>query len=238
MGRRIFLDVGGHHGESVKIALNGLWAFDLVHTFEPDPAAADVIRRDFARSISDGSLRVHEIALGAQTGSVTLAGDNSGGAATTVAGFRRDSGRSITVMKMDVNEFLAHHIRGDDQVLVKMNCEGGEVEILDRLLECGDLSALRSLLVDFDIVRKRGGYFQKRRLIRDLRRRNLPLVLAEEIMVGRSHDERLTNWFSHFPDLFVGAAPPAPKRQPLKRRAKYFLRDLRSAVGLGTRGYS
>jgi hypothetical protein len=35
--RKIFIDVGGHEGQSVHVALEPKFAFDEVHTFEPHP---------------------------------------------------------------------------------------------------------------------------------------------------------------------------------------------------------
>jgi hypothetical protein len=37
MQRKLFIDVGGHNGGTVEIALGRDFAFDEVHTFEPDP---------------------------------------------------------------------------------------------------------------------------------------------------------------------------------------------------------
>jgi len=32
---RIFLDVGGHHGETLDVALDPRWGFDKIYCFEP-----------------------------------------------------------------------------------------------------------------------------------------------------------------------------------------------------------
>ncbi len=64
----------------------------------------------------------------------------------------------------------------------------------------------------------------------------LPVVLAEDVMVGNSHAARLSNWFAHFPALMDGKPPRTPLFQPWKRRVRYAVRDLRSAVGMSQRG--
>ena len=89
---------------------------------------------------------------------------------------------------------------------------------------------------DFDVVRKGGGYWRKRRALKKARARGLPVVLAETIMVGPDHLKRLANWLALSPELARGE-PPRVLRQPLKRRLRYFIRDMRSALGGSGRAY-
>lgn len=95
MQRRLFLDVGGHFGELVAVALAPEFAFDAVHSFEPDPKCVARIERDFATAIAAGRLCVHPVALGAEDREITLFGDNAGGGASIVAGMLSDDGRRL-----------------------------------------------------------------------------------------------------------------------------------------------
>lgn len=237
MPKRILLDVGGHFGETVAVALDPAWRFDHVHTFEPDPECAQSIERDFAPAIAQGRLSVHRAALGASDGATTLFGDNGGGGASTVAGALADGLRAIRVSALDINGFLASVTGPDDRLYIKLNCEGGEVEILDRLHLSGRVAAIASIMADFDVVKRGGGYWEKRRIVRLYRRSRIPLTLSEQVMVGRSHAERIANWFATRPELAAGPARAAPRRQLLKRRLRYFLKDMRSAIGLSAEGY-
>jgi len=236
MQRRLFLDVGGHTGESAAAALGPELAFDVVHTFEPDPECAAQIERSLAAEIASGRLVVHPAALGGEDGEITLFGDNAGGGASVVAGMLRDERRAIRVAKIDVARFLDAHVADDDAVYVKLNCEGAEVEILDRLWRSARIGAVKSIMADFDIVKSSGGYFEKRRILRLYREKRLPLQLAEAVMIGRKHPDRIRNWLAHSPEVWR-ATPPPPRRQVLRRRLRYWLRDLRSALHGATRGY-
>jgi hypothetical protein len=73
--------------------------------------------------------------------------------------------------------------------------------------------------------------------LKKMRQRGLPVLLAEEVMVGRTHVQRLGNWFARYAQLAPDGASPPSKRQPLKRRLRYFIRDMRSALGGHGRNY-
>jgi FkbM family methyltransferase len=233
----ILIDVGAHIGETVETALDGRWKFDHVHSFEPDPDCVRQLHARFGAQAAAGLLSIHPVALGGRNGEVTLRGDNGGGAASIVADYLRGGARAIRVPLQDVNAFLDGVIPPGGRVFIKLNCEGGEAAILERLCERADNCDIVSIMADFDIVRRSGGYWEKRRLLKKARRRGLPISLSEEVMVGRTHVQRLANWFAYFPQLAPAGEAPRPARQPLKRRLRYFIRDLRSALGGHGRNY-
>ena len=228
--RHILIDVGGHLGQTVDVALDGCWRFDHVHTFEPDPGCAAEIERRFGDAITAGRLTVHRAAVGARDETVMLLGDNSGGGATIVPGMLSDELRRVAAPCIDVKAFIETSAARGDRLYIKLNCEGGEVAIIERLCDLRDKGVLASVMADFDIVKSRGGFYIKRATVRRARKAGLPLSLSENVMVGKSHRARLTNWFAHFPELAAGL-PARPARQPLRRKVRYLVRDLRSAVG-------
>ena len=59
---KIFLDVGGHNGETLNIALNPTWGFDSIHTFEPSTSRYSVLKK-----FRDKRLYVHNFGLGAKS---------------------------------------------------------------------------------------------------------------------------------------------------------------------------
>jgi hypothetical protein len=191
----------------------------------------------FGPLIAAGRLTIHPVALGAANGEVVLRGDNSGGAASIMADYLSIPAREIRVPLRDINEFFDTAIAPEAAVFIKLNCEGGEVAILDRLCERADIANVVSVMADFDVVRRSGGYWEKRRIVKRARTRGLPLLLSEQVMVGRTHVARLGNWFARYPQLAPEGAAPVSLRQPLKRRLRYFIRDLRSALGGHGRNY-
>ena len=81
------------------MALAPEFAFDAVHSFEPDPKCVARIERDFATAIAAGRLCVDPVALGAEDREITLFGDNAGGGASIVAGMLSDDGRATRVAR-------------------------------------------------------------------------------------------------------------------------------------------
>ena len=66
---RIFIDVGGHYGETLGFALDPRWGFDRVYSIEPRAACVAVLR-----SYSDRRLRGEPIALSDHNGTAELQG--------------------------------------------------------------------------------------------------------------------------------------------------------------------
>ena len=236
MSRLIFLDIGGHLGQSVEVALDGAWRFDEVHTFEPHPEYARHISERFADAVHSGRLTVHQEAVGGHDGEVQLFGDNGAGGATVISGLLSSEAIHVAARLIDINRFLAG-FAADDRIYLKLNCEGGEVAILDRMCAWAGPAQLAGIMADFDIAKSGFGYYEKRRVMRRIAAAAMPLMLSETVMVGKTHAERLANWLSYYPELAADGQARSPNRQPLKRRVKYMLRDVRSAVGLSGKGH-
>ena len=236
MPKLIFVDIGGHLGQSVEVALRPDWRFDHVHTFEPDETCARHIEDRFKVAVAAGRLTVHHAALADKGGTLTLYGDNAKGGASVVAGALANLGTPTQVEALDVNRFIAA-LGSDVRLYLKLNCEGGEVAILNRLCELPDKSRIAGIVADFDVVKMGFGYFEKRGVIRRVAAAGMPMMLSERVMVGKTHALRLANWLKYFPEIAAPGTQHQPRPQLLKRRIKYGLRDLRSAVGLNAKGY-
>ncbi|MEQ1650388.1 MAG: FkbM family methyltransferase [Hyphomicrobiaceae bacterium] len=236
MSRSIFVDIGGHFGQSVAVALDGAWRFDEVHTFEPHPDYARHISERFADAVRNGRLTVHQVAVGDHDGELQLFGDNAKGGATILPGALSSDDIRVLVRSVDINSFLGG-FGADDRIYVKLNCEGGEVAILDRMSAFSGLATLAGIVADFDISKSGFGYYEKRRVMRAIAKAGMPVMLAEAAMVGKTHAERLTNWLKYYPEISAGDAKQVPNRQRLKRRLKYMLRDVRSAIGFSGKGH-
>lgn len=102
---------------------------------------------------------------------------------------------------------------------MKVNCEGAEVPVLDRLLDTGELSKVDELLVHFDCekipeLRHLGQALRSR-----LRRSGVPYRAAEEIFFGRTVEEKTANWLDWF-----FASGPRRLRYAVGRRIEFAVR--------------
>lgn len=235
--RRIFLDVGGHYGETLEEVMAPYWAFDHVFTFEPDPDCVAIIKEKFSQELADDRLSIVQAGLSSREGEALLYGDNQGGGATILEnkkGMDRAVVKSIPLL--NAATFLRATLREVDVPYLKLNCEGAEVEILNHLVAEGLIHRFASIMADFDITKTKGGFFKKRDTIQRLRQAGYQqLCLSEEVMVGKTYRDRTANWLLRYPELrragheqaFEGKAIV---EQKFKRRVKYALRDLSSAL--------
>ena len=157
--KKIFLDVGGHRGETLETVLLPKYHFDKVHCFEPIPELYEFIKIKFATHLG-GQLQVHNYGLADFTGTAKLYGTG------TQSKFGDSLGASLYADKNDVDnsefieckfttatEFVEKFIDKDDFVVLKLNCEGGEVPILQNLMDSGKIHQINFAMIDFDVVK-------------------------------------------------------------------------------------
>lgn len=167
-------DVGGHEGQ---------WASDIVgrfgcrvQVFEPAPASAEFIRWRFA---SNPRISVHPFALGATDAQVPLA---LAGDASSLLLSPPKSGRA-QIERRDVSavwrDFGLSRLS-----LLKLNIEGGEYDVLGRLIACGCIGQIDHLQVQFhDFVPQAAA-----------RRRDLGAALARSHTRTWCYDFVWENW--------------------------------------------
>lgn len=133
----LVLDLGGYEGQ---------WASDLyaryrcrILVFEPVGSFAERIRARFAHN---PDIEVLEHGLGAATRTETI---HVRGAGTST---HRQKGAPEPVRLVDARDWFAENEIGD-VALMKVNIEGGEFELLERLLDTGLMPRIRDLQVQF-----------------------------------------------------------------------------------------
>lgn len=121
------IDAGGYEGNFTKIIAEKYGCG--VHLFEPIPRFMDVIWNRILQSITGGDIRPVLAALGGNTrdGVFHVQGDSSG----IFAG----APETVTAKIIAIDEVLAWPIFERGCALLKLNVEGMEFEILERLLD-------------------------------------------------------------------------------------------------------
>lgn len=136
----LVIDLGGYKGQ---------WASDIysrfncrVLVFEPVKSFAEKISKRFAKN---PKIEVFCLALGASTRPemISLSADG-----TSVYA---DSVEKETIQFEDVADFFAKH-RIQHVDLLKVNIEGGEYELLPRLLEAGLVNKIKHIQIQFHDV--------------------------------------------------------------------------------------
>lgn len=138
--RSLVIDLGGYRGQ---------WASDLfsrygckIEVFEPVSEFADSIRKRFAKN---GNIRVYQYGLGgaSRTETISLSADGS-----SLFG---ESPERAEIRIVDVADWFAEE-RIASVTLLKINIEGGEYELLERLIETGLIKNIENIQVQFHEV--------------------------------------------------------------------------------------
>lgn len=198
---KIFIDVGGHHGESSLAALDPIFGFNRPFCFEPVAACADFIRR----RIVDGRFVLVQACLSNSAGSVII--HNPGTLAASVypdAPAYEGTAQPETALAIDASDFFRSFVRSGDHVWLKLNCEGSECDVLESILTTHAFTTIKNALVDFDArkipsQRHRVSMVQQR-LIEE----KLPYSLPEDVQYGNvTNYGGIRNWL-----LVSGAGKP------------------------------
>lgn len=130
----LVVDVGAYEGEFTAYARE-TWNAKVL-AVEPVPEFARALRRRFA---NDAQVTVVEAALGASSGKVSMSVEADGSSAWG------SGDQLVTVASVDVAQLLG----SDGVALLKINAEGAEYEVLDRLMATQGIRRVATIQVQF-----------------------------------------------------------------------------------------
>ena len=195
MQKKVFLDIGAHKGESLSGILNDDYLFDEIHCFEPMPEPFAVLKKCFE---GKGRAKVffHNFGLADFSGEQEIYG--------------KDVGASMFADKVDIDnrlaekcafvratDFYKEHLNKEDLIIMKLNCEGGEIAILNDLLDSGEIFKNDHMMIDFDARKIPSMHDKPREVLRRLKEakyKNYYLRLA--VIRGETP---FRNWLGHLP---------------------------------------
>jgi len=201
VSRKIFLDIGSHIGETLEEVIKPQHNCDLVFGFEPITECCDVINKNF---IND-KLIVNNFGLYKEDCEKIVYYNKS-----KFYGGNLDIGGSIYEDKIDrkpnpndrddklcsfkdVGKWFKDNITKDDYVMVKINVEGAECDIIERLIESEEYDKIDRLLIDFDcrkIPSQKHRQQEVENLLTSLNKKNYITYFPR----GSSHGERIGNF--------------------------------------------
>lgn len=196
---RVFVDVGAHYGETLDVALDPRWGFDRVFSLEPAQACLPILR-----GYRDDRLSVVALGLSNRNEVVPLYRPGLLGAtvyADKVHPDREGGGAPEEVELVRASEWLEANTAPGDEVFLKLNCEGSEVDVLDDLVSAPAGDRVRTVYVDFD-VRKIPSQAHRQAEAEDrLRARGIPYATPDA--VGAPGNAGVERWLA-------GACPRRP----------------------------
>lgn len=210
---RVFLDIGSHVGESVWEVVKPKYGFDRIVCFEPASSCLPELER-----LRTDDPRIEICPFGLSDENKTMEMHNAGSLSGSV--FAQE-GPVETIRLVDAADWFESNLAADDFVVAKTNCEGSEVDIVNRLLDRGQLERVVTFLVTFDIRDYREFRHKEGELRRRLKQSGLTnYCFSDDVMIGTTHEKRLAHWLSLF-----GVDRPELGADEVKRRYAASFRD-------------
>ena len=194
---KIFLDVGGNVGQTLNEVLNPPYRFDIVHCFEPQAECYAEIKRKFC-FYPDEHLVLHNFGLADFDGEKNLYGIGIG-ASLFIDKDDIDSSQSQKCRFVRASTFFDEHINTGDLVVMKLNCEGGELLILRDLIQSGHIHLLSTALIHFDIRKIPSQQQEQENIVSALKAIGFSdYVTGKQVRYGRG--STISAWLSTSPD--------------------------------------
>jgi FkbM family methyltransferase len=186
---KVFLDVGAHDGGSLHAVRDPKFGFERIYCFEPASTCWPALE-----AVHDERLAVCRFGLWNQTCERALYDPGSGGASLFPDKFktRRPEEAARFVRATD---WFRENLGGEDEIFLKLNCEGAEFDIVEDLLESGEFARVRSAMIDPD-VRKIPSVAHREQEVRERLAAGglMNYFMEEDVMVGPTHRDRIQNW--------------------------------------------
>lgn len=209
---KVLLDVGAHVGETLEVALEPRWGFDQIYSFEPAPQCWPALQR-FASPL------VEILPYGLWREDDMLELFDAGDIGASLFSDKSTSGVGQPVELRDAVTWFRDHVRAEDTVIMKVNCEGAEHGLLSHLISSGELSKVDALVVHFDARKIRGMEHLADDLHTLLTTAGIPFIDADQIFFGRNTQEKTRNYLRWY-----HAAPPLRLWWAYGRRLEFAVR--------------
>jgi FkbM family methyltransferase len=162
---KVFLDLGTHYGQGLRhfIQRFGIDSTWKVHTFEANPLVHQQFTDKFL--VQTPYVVSHHAAVSTYDGTITFnvetpPGEGDTGMGSSIISLdswdpwknntsNRFFQRSVTVPCIDLSSFIQQNFSTDDYILIKMDIEGAEYDILERMYASGTLDMVSHLSVEW-----------------------------------------------------------------------------------------
>ena len=174
---RTFLDIGAHLGETLSVVRERRWRFDRIVCFEPAPVCWPSIE-----ALADERVTICRFGLWKEPAMIAL--HNPGSIGASIAPDAHVVTQTTDCRFEDVAAWFAEHLSEGETVFVKINVEGAEAEIVDRLAAADQLCRIDHLLIHFDVRKSPSLAHREPALRAQLDASGIEYIVAEAIEFG------------------------------------------------------
>lgn len=153
---KIFLDVGSNQGQTISYIMEPTHRFDRlfckydfekIYCFEPVPA----LRKVLASKFHDPRITILDAGLWRETSERPIYSPGTQSGSIFVDKINVDPADNTMCKFVRASDWFRDHVAETDEVYVKLNCEGSEVDIIEDLLDSNEYRKITSLGVSFDV---------------------------------------------------------------------------------------
>lgn len=196
---KIFLDVGSNTGQTLDEILEPRYGFDRIflkygfdriYCFEPVPE----LQRVLAKEYQDPRIIITGVGLWNQTcqGLIFSPGSQSG--SIFADKINVDPQDSVMCRFVRASDWFRDNLTATDEVYLKLNCEGCEVDIIEDLLDSNEYRKVASLGVAFDVKKIPSQRGREVEIIRRLEASGYRNYVDIELELGDSRKEKMQAW--------------------------------------------
>jgi FkbM family methyltransferase len=220
--KKVFLDVGGHTGETLREVIDARYGFDTIYCFEPAASCWPAIE-----AIGDRRIVLCKFGLWNKAATQELFGAGGLGASIFAdAEPVKGAAEKETIELVRATDWIKEHLDPTDVVFMKLNCEGAECDVVEDLLDSGTLAQLYNVQIDFDIRNVPSLRWREQRVRRRLRETgHTNVCFSDDVMIGSTHEARIGHW------LHLVGGDQQGDVETLRRRYAETLRRLSSKRG-------
>jgi FkbM family methyltransferase len=147
---RIFLDVGSHEGQTIELMLRPRFKVDHIVGFDPSPLCHTILDCKFG---TNPKVSIVKAGLWSETCEMDLHNEGSQGGSVHLD-YKTTCNPEPRVTKCNfikASDWFEDYVSEDDEVFLKLNCEGSECRIVMDLLDSGQYRKVKATLIDFDV---------------------------------------------------------------------------------------
>lgn len=189
----IFLDIGSHNGQTLEEVTDPKYGFDLICAFEPMPEQYMILGERFGLL---PNVELCNFGLSDRTERMPVYGANTICEASVYA-TKADVDSSVVTECdfMEATRFFRGRVPKDETVIVKMNCEGSEVPILNNLMDSGEIWKITAMTFDLDILRCAGHEHEADELLARMASIGFDRYqISGEAFIQGTHREKIAEW--------------------------------------------
>jgi FkbM family methyltransferase len=159
--RNVFIDCGGHQATSIQFFKRVYPQAEkyVIYSFEANPNFAE-----FYKPFSD--VTYYKAAVWIEDGHI-LFYSNNGGASSVIEGKARLGGfeeAGIAVPCIDFSNWVKNNCSVDDYIILKMDIEGAEYAVLEKMVDDGTLAYIDKLFIEWHCAKTGGDISIERHL--------------------------------------------------------------------------